>query len=117
MDNDDYNPEEPIYYNYKAKEFLLAELPQDSMCYDNIYICSYDVNTEGKYPFLRFLFTKTLFCTHLLLPQVFLFKIKMHRYCSKSPKLTFQIFHSLMKFSNHTIHFLEHRYFLHIYLN
>ena len=74
MDKDDYNPEEPIYYNYKAKKFLLAELPQYSMCYDNIYICSYDVNTEGKYPFLRFLFTKTLFSTHLLLPQVFLFK-------------------------------------------
>jgi len=74
MDNDDYNPEEPIYYNYKAREFLLAELPQDSMCYDNIYICSYDVNTEGKYPFLRFLLTKTLFNTHLLLPQVLLLK-------------------------------------------
>lgn len=74
MDNDDYNPEEPIYYNYKAKEFLLAELPQDSMCYDNIYICSYDVNTEGKYPFLRFLLTKTPFSAELFLPQVLLFK-------------------------------------------
>ena len=60
MDKDDYNPEEPIYYNYKAKKFLLAELPQYSMCYDNIYICSYDVNTEGKYPFLRFLFTRLI---------------------------------------------------------
>lgn len=74
MDNDDFNPEEPIYYNYKAKEFLLAELPQDSICYDNIYICSYDVNTEGKYPFLRFLLTKTQFGAHLVLPQVILFE-------------------------------------------
>lgn len=74
MDKDDYNPEEPIYYNFQAKEFLLAELPQDSICYDNIYICSYDVNTEGKYPFLRFLLTKTPFSSDLFLPQILLFK-------------------------------------------
>ena len=72
MENE-YTPVEPNYYNYKAKELLVRELSRDVMCYDNIRICAYHVNNEGKYPFLRFLLTSTLYNNTLTLPHLPLF--------------------------------------------
>ena len=70
----EYNPEQPVYYKYKGVDFLVNEIHQDTRCYDNIYICAYDVNDEGKYPILRFLLTKPAFNEKLLFPRLSLFK-------------------------------------------
>ena len=40
MENDDYSPEYPNYYNYKAKRNLQLELTEDLNVYENIYICA-----------------------------------------------------------------------------
>ena len=64
--------EEQKYYKYKGLEFLTNETSQDIATYDNIYICSYNVNTDGKYPFLRFLLSKPFINAKLSFPQMFL---------------------------------------------
>jgi len=46
---------EPIFYNYKGTNLLTYE---ESTNYTKVYIVAYIVNTEGKYPFLRFLLEK-----------------------------------------------------------
>jgi hypothetical protein len=72
MENEEYNPVDPIFYKYKGVDFLTSELDNDKMSYDNIYICSYDVNVEGKYPFLRFLLSKPSFNASVSFPQLYL---------------------------------------------
>ena len=74
MENDDYSPESPNYYNYKAKRNLQLELPEDLNAYENIYICAYDVNNAAKYPFQRFLLVNDIFSDTLVFPQVKIFK-------------------------------------------
>ena len=58
MDNDTYNPVEPAYYKYRGADFLTSESDRSLEHCNNIYICAYDVNTDGVKPFLRFLLTK-----------------------------------------------------------
>jgi hypothetical protein len=70
MENEDYNPQLPNYYNYKAKRHLQLELPDDLNTYENIYICAYQVNNEAKYPFQRFLLINDLFNNVLVFPHI-----------------------------------------------
>jgi hypothetical protein len=74
MENDDYSPESPNYYNYKAKRNLQIELSEDLNTYNKIYICAYQVNNEAKYPFQRFLLVNDIFSDTLAFPQVKIFK-------------------------------------------
>jgi hypothetical protein len=74
MENDDYSPESPNYYNYKAKRNLQIELSEDLNTYNKIYICAYQVNNEAKYPFQRFLLVNDIFSDTLVFPQVKIFK-------------------------------------------
>ena len=59
MENDTYTPPEPITYNYKANFRSIDDCEGVDLDkpYDTIYICAYNVNTEGKAPFLRYLLT------------------------------------------------------------
>ena len=71
MENEDYNPDLPNYYNYKPKESrklkLLFDLQPNLNDY-NTYICAYDVNTDGKYPFQRFILTNNILDETLVFP-------------------------------------------------
>ena len=59
MENDTYTPPEPIMYNYKANFRTIDDCEGVDLDkpYDTIYICAYNVNTDGKDPFLRYLLT------------------------------------------------------------
>jgi hypothetical protein len=71
--DEQYNPEEPIYYNLKVKDSLLLDLPRDSIYYDNVYIAAYTINTEGECPFIRYLLTNSKVEPQLKFPRVPLF--------------------------------------------
>jgi hypothetical protein len=71
--DEQYNPEEPIYYNLKAKDFLLLDLPRGSIYYDNVYIAAYTINTDGECPFIRYLLTNSKVEPQLKFPRVPLF--------------------------------------------
>ena len=51
MDDEEYIPVEPKYYNYTAKNELLLYLSDDVTTYNKVYMCAYKVNTEAKLPF------------------------------------------------------------------
>jgi len=70
MENEEYNPVEPNYYNYKGNGFLVSDLPSEVNNYNFIYACCYNVNNEGKYPFLRFLCTNSIINRKLNFPIV-----------------------------------------------
>ena len=74
MENDEYNPVEPNYYNYKVKDNLTNKMQYNINSYENVYICSYNVNNDGKYPFLRFLLTNSSDDEKLVFPKIFIFK-------------------------------------------
>jgi len=73
MENEEYNPELPNYYNYKPKETgklkLLFDFPLDINAI-NTYICAYDVNNDGKYPFQRFILTNDTLHETLEFPKI-----------------------------------------------
>ena len=71
--DEQYNPEEPIYYNLKAKDSLLLDLPRGSIYYDNVYIAAYTINTDGECPFIRYLLTNSKVEPQLKFPRVPLF--------------------------------------------
>jgi len=63
MENDTYTPPEPIEYNYRGNfrtvdDFDGVELDK----YNAVYVCAYNVNTDGKAPFLRYLLTDHIGC-------------------------------------------------------
>jgi hypothetical protein len=76
MENEEYNPEVPKYYNYKPKESGKLNLLFDSSIdidiniFNNIYISAYDINNDGKYPFQRFLLTNDILDDSLVFPQI-----------------------------------------------
>jgi len=73
--NEKYEPVVPNYYNYKARDNLKLDMPLLNIKnYENIYICSYTVNNDGKYPFLRFLLTNTFISETLVLPKLPVFR-------------------------------------------
>ena len=79
MENEDYNPETPKYYNYKPKQTGKLRLLQEDFTnynnsYNNTYICAYDINNDGKYPFQRFVLTNDILNESLVFPQANLFK-------------------------------------------
>ena len=63
MDNVDYTPEKPLYYNYGVKHILTTDIDNinNAAEYHNINLCVYNVNTNGKFPFLQYLLTNTLY--------------------------------------------------------
>mgnify|MGYP000978293593 CR=1 FL=1 len=46
-------------YYYTGKDLFQKHPSKENNAYENIYICGYDVVVDGKYPFLRFLLSKT----------------------------------------------------------
>ena len=60
MDNEEYIPLPPKNYNYKGKNLLNYELIPYVSSYKNIYICPYNINTIGKYPFQQFILIKSI---------------------------------------------------------
>lgn len=61
MEDDVYIPVAPIIYNYNAKFCSLTDIcPTNITESCNIYMCAYDVNVDGKEPFLRYLLTSHL---------------------------------------------------------
>jgi hypothetical protein len=74
MEEDDYTPIEPKYYNYKGKDSLLLYLTDEISSYNKVYICAYNVNNKCKMPFLNVLLHKKKQDDILMLPQVNVFK-------------------------------------------
>ena len=74
MDNDNYSPIEPNYYNYKAKTNLSLYLNHEIETYTNVNMCAYNINNEGKYPFLQFLLSKINVNDALTFPLVPIYK-------------------------------------------
>jgi hypothetical protein len=59
MDNDEYIPKEPNFYNYNVKQILLPELPNKMYNYKVVNVYAYTVDNDGKIPFMKFLLTKS----------------------------------------------------------
>lgn len=59
--NENYEPSEPVYYNYGIKSCLIKDISffADTNEYASIILCVYKVNTSGKHPFLEYLLTNT----------------------------------------------------------
>lgn len=66
------------YYKYKGLHFLNDTFNKNTKLYDNIHICAYDVNSDGKYPFQRFLLINTEEDKMLKFPTVTINKLKKH---------------------------------------
>jgi len=64
IDNEIYEPVEPNYYNYKAVSNLSKTLDTYNKNY-TIEICAYEVNNDGKYPFLKYLLFKNFLNNNL----------------------------------------------------
>ena len=58
------------YYKYKGLQNLKNIFNENISLYDNIRICAYDVNNQGKYPFQRFLLINTEHNNMLEFPTV-----------------------------------------------
>lgn len=63
MENDEYIPEKPKYYNYSIKHFLIKDLSQnfESISYEQIILCIYRINISGKNPFIQYLLSNNGF--------------------------------------------------------
>ncbi len=73
IENDEYNPVPPKYYNYRGKALLSLDYKQDLFEYDNIKIFAYTINNEKKYPFQQILLSKLATSSELMFPIVPLF--------------------------------------------
>ena len=60
MDNEEYIPLPPKYYNYKGKCLFNDDFIQSVTSYKNVSICAYNINTIGKYPFQEFILTRSV---------------------------------------------------------
>lgn len=62
-DNEEYNSQKPIYYNYPIKKLLIKDpnLFADTNEYPEIILCVYTINTSGKYPFIQYLLSNNGF--------------------------------------------------------
>lgn len=69
--NEEYFPQEPVYYNYGVKKFLIKDINlfADTDEYSSIILCVYKVNTTGKFPFLQFLLSNDIY-DRLILPNL-----------------------------------------------
>ena len=71
FENVEYYPINPNFYNYKP----MSELNKfgeniELNNYENINICCYEVNNNGKYPFLKFLLLKNMVLQNLSFPKI-----------------------------------------------
>jgi len=73
MENNEYIPKNPNFYNYIAKEKLLTELPNTLGNYSVINISAYGIENQGKIPFMKFILTKTL-DEKLIFPIISIFR-------------------------------------------
>lgn len=60
MDNEEYIPLPPKFYNYKGKFLFNYHFTQSVTSYKNINICAYNINTTGKHPFQQFILIKSI---------------------------------------------------------
>ena len=69
--NEQYIPENPLYYNYAIKNFLIKDaVPYfDPNLYERIILCVYSINTTGKYPFIQYLLSNNGF-NNMCLPKL-----------------------------------------------
>ena len=74
MENDEYIPIKPKYYNYKGKRLLNNSFRKNITTYRSVNICAYKVNNEHLYPFLNFLLIKKEIDNTLIFPIVSIFK-------------------------------------------
>jgi hypothetical protein len=74
MDNDEYNPEPVMYYNYEGKSHLKLELNKDISSYNEINIFAYTVNVRGIAPFKQVILSKSGINNNLTFPKVPIFK-------------------------------------------
>ena len=78
------------YYKYKGLHFLNDRFNKNTNLYDNIHICAYDVNSDGKYPFQRFLLINTEQNKMLKFPTVTTNKLMKHSSNSNSNSNTYK---------------------------
>ncbi len=74
MEDDEYIPIEPNYYNYKGKSNLLLYFSDNISSFNKVNICAYKVTNTSKKPFLSFLLNKQKGEDTLKLPQIPIFK-------------------------------------------
>jgi hypothetical protein len=74
MEDDEYTPVEPKYYNYKAKNKFLLYFSDSVSSFNKVYICAYKVTNTAKEPFLSFLLNKRKGDETLKLPEIPVFK-------------------------------------------
>jgi hypothetical protein len=103
IENDNYCPEEPLYYNYDIKQKLnqnVEPLFVDTDEYSSIIIIAYRVNTNGKFPFLEYMLINNSFDNKLELPTLSLFNsLNKHNLLSYS-KVYLSNFISVTNFEN-----------------
>jgi hypothetical protein len=73
MDNEEYIPITPKYYNYKGKVLLNNDFIHTIRSYKHVNICAYNINTSGKNPFQQFILTKSVNNT-MELPSILIYK-------------------------------------------
>jgi hypothetical protein len=74
MEDDEYIPIEPNYYNYNAKNKLLMYFSNDVTSFNKVYLFSYKVNNKCKKPFLNILLNKKKESEILNLPDISILK-------------------------------------------
>jgi hypothetical protein len=63
LDENKYNNFESKFYTYNVRDIMLTNIEDvvDIKKTKHIFICPYEINNEGKYPFLKFLLCKNIF--------------------------------------------------------
>jgi hypothetical protein len=74
MENDDYKPVEPNYYNYKGKNILSGEFQNNIMDYKSVNLCCYSIDNNHKFPFIRYLLRESFIDGTLNFPLIPVFK-------------------------------------------
>jgi len=72
IENEEYNPVPPKYYNYKGKTLLTLDYKNELFEYCDINIFAYTINNEKKNPFQQILLTKSI-NSELIFPKIPLF--------------------------------------------
>jgi hypothetical protein len=70
--NEEYCPEEPLYYTYDVKQKLSIDIDTihtDTLEYSSIILFTYRINTSGKFPFLEYVLINN-FNNKLSLPSL-----------------------------------------------
>jgi len=73
LENDEYNPVPPRYYDYKGKTHLKLDYKNELFEYCDINIFAYTINNEKKYPFQQILLAKSTVNSELTFPKIPLF--------------------------------------------